>query len=90
MCTYCQTLELHSINIRISFFFSKSGSIFSPWDFDDNINQQREMAYRLGLELGCFALDSTELLQCLQDADAIDILQKGGSVRLVTSYMVTL
>ncbi|XP_072020500.1 cholinesterase-like [Amphiura filiformis] len=58
----------------------ESGSIFSPWAFHEDLDPQREVAFHLGAELGCSVIDSVELLQCLREADAIDIQQKAASL----------
>ncbi|XP_072039266.1 cholinesterase-like [Amphiura filiformis] len=45
----------------------ESGTALSPWAFQET-SRGREIAFKMGAELGCTATDTTQLRQCLRDA----------------------
>ncbi|XP_072049224.1 cholinesterase-like isoform X2 [Amphiura filiformis] len=51
----------------------ESGSIFSPWAFHYDLDAQREMAFKVGEEVGCPATSTHELISCMRQVDAQEI-----------------
>lgn len=55
--------------------------MFAPSAFlIEEMQSQIDIAFRLGVELGCSVSTGSELLECLQAADANDIKEKAASV----------
>ncbi|XP_072049932.1 cholinesterase 2-like [Amphiura filiformis] len=51
----------------------ESGSILSPWAFHNDLDAQREMAFKFGEQVGCPASNTQELISCMRQVDAQEI-----------------
>ncbi|XP_072039265.1 acetylcholinesterase-like [Amphiura filiformis] len=54
----------------------ESGTALSPWAFQET-SQGREIAFKIGAELGCTVTDTTQLRQCLRDATTKELYDAG-------------
>ncbi|XP_072039269.1 acetylcholinesterase-like [Amphiura filiformis] len=62
----------------------ESGAAVSPWAFQET-SLGREIAFKMGAELGCTATDTTQLRQCLQDATTEDLYDAAGASGFISA-----
>ncbi|XP_072048623.1 acetylcholinesterase-like [Amphiura filiformis] len=48
----------------------ESGSLLASWTFKTDLEEQREMAFKLGKQVGCSATTTQELISCMLEVDA--------------------
>ncbi|XP_072048619.1 uncharacterized protein [Amphiura filiformis] len=48
----------------------ESGSILAPWAFNEDLEKERDSAFKLGEAVGCPATTTQQLISCMREVDA--------------------
>ncbi|XP_072039267.1 cholinesterase-like [Amphiura filiformis] len=64
----------------------QSGAAAAPRNFQDT-SRGREIAFKIGAELGCTATDTTQLRQCLRDATAEELNDVGVAISRASGFI---
>ena len=61
--------------------YFQSGSSLDDWSHHEDLEEQRDIAFQLGQQVDCSTSDTQELMSCLRQVDAEELIQASYDVR---------